>query len=342
MTIHDRRAICDHAKSALEANRQPMQRIVLIYLCIITGLSIAGSILTVVLTDRIADTGGLSNMGLRSILSTAQTLLPLVQALALLGLQVGFTDAALKTCRGQRVSPELLRSGFRRFFPQLRSILLQAFLYGAAAMLCMYLATYIFLFLPVSQDFQALIMPVIQSASILSSEIVLDDATILAAADAVLPVVWIFAGLFILLFIPMYYHYRLTLYRILDHERPRAFVALLESRGMMRRSRLQLLKLDLHFWWYYLLQLLIPLVCYGDMLLPMVGITLPLPEMVSYYLFLILSLALQFVFLYACMNRVAVTYAAFYDVLLSQKKEVLAGKMQPPVPARTPWDNSYE
>jgi len=342
MTIRDHRAICDHAKCTLDANKQPMQQILLLYLGIITGLSIVSSILTVLLTDRIANTGGLSNMGLRSILSTARTLLPLVQTVVLMGLQVGFTDAALRTCRGRQVSPGILRAGFRRFFPQLRSVLLQGFFYGMTGMMCLYLSIYIFLFLPVSQDFQDLIMPVIQSASVLSNEILLDEATVMAAAGSLMPVFWIFGALFLLIFMPMYYQYRLALYRILDHDRPRALLALMESRGLLRRARLQLLKLDLRFWWYYLAQLLIPLVCYGDVLLPMLGISLPLSEMAGYYLFLILSLVLQFAFLYVSMNRVAVTYAAFYDTLLQEKAHLPAFKKQPPAPASVPWNDQYE
>ena len=342
MTIRDRHAIRSAAKQALDAQKQPMQQILMIYLGIITALSLAASFLTVFLSDRIADTGGLSNMGLRSVLSTAQTLLPFVQALVFLALQVGYTDAALRTCRGQDVSRDTLLGGFRRFFPMLRATLLQGFLYAMSGLLCMYLATYIFLFLPVSQGFQDLIMPVIESASILSSTITLDEATVMAAADMLKPVLWIFAALFLLLFIPMYYNYRLTLYRLLDHSRPRAFLALMESRAMMRRARIQLLKLDITLWWYYALHLLIPLVCYGDVLLPLAGIQLPLPEMVSYFLFLILSLVLQFVAFYFTMNHVAVTYAVFYDALLEEKKSLLERKPQPPTPVKVPWNDQYE
>lgn len=337
MTIRDRRAMEQTARERLAAGQDQLQPLLLIYLAIITGLSLAASILTVVLTDRIADTGGLSNMGLRSVLSTAQTLLPLVQTLVLWGLQVGYHTAALGVARGEPVSRDTLFGGFRRFFPMLRAMLMQGLMYGMTGMTCMYLAVYIFLLLPVSGAFQEAIMPAIQSASILSGTITLDETAVAAASAAVMPALWIFAGLFLLVFVPMYYNFRLTLYRIIDHSRPRALLAMMESRALLRRGRLQLLKVDLRLWWYYLLQLLAPMICYGDVLLALAGITLPIPEMASYFLFLILSLAAQFAVCYFFMNRVSVTYAVFYDTVLAEK---MAQVQQPPVPAQNPWQDS--
>lgn len=342
MTIRDRRAIRAAADSALGSAQQGMRQILLSYIGIITALSLGCSVLTVILSDRIADTGGLRNMGLRSALSTAQTLLPIVQMLVLWGLQLGYHTAALRVARGEPVSSDTLFGGFRRFFPLLRAMLVQGFLYTMAGVMSMYAAVYIFLLLPVSGDFQEIVMPAIESASILSGTITLDEATVMAAAGAMMPALWIFGGLFLLFFVPMYYRYRLVMYRLIDHSHPRAFLALLESRAIMRRSRFQLLKLDLGFWWFYALQLLAPLLCYGDVLLGMFGIALPVPEMAAYFLFLILSLAAQAVIFSLALNRVSVTYAVFYDTLLAQKEAERAERQRPPLPVHIPWQSPYE
>ena len=339
MTIRDRRAIRAAAGNALGSAQQDMRQILLVYIGIITALSLGCSALTVVLSERIADTGGLSNMGLRSALSTAQTLLPMVQMLVLWGLQIGYHTAALRVARGEPVSRDTLFGGFRRFLPMLRAMLMQGFLYTMAGILSMYAAVYIFLLLPVSGDFQRIVMPAIESASSLSGTITLDEATVMAAADAMMPVLWIFGGLFLLIFIPMYYRYRLVMYRLIDHSHPRAFSALLESRAMMRRNRLQLLRLDLGFWWFYALQLLTPLICYGDVLLGMLGIVLPLPDLAAYFLFLILSLIAQAALSFFALNRVSVTYAVFYDTLLAQTEQA---RQRPPVPAHIPWQSPYD
>lgn len=339
MNIRDRRSIHHAAGQALADAKGDLKQIVLIYLGIITVLSLAASGLSVLLSDRIAETGGLRNMGLRSALSTIQTLLPLVQSLVLLGLEIGYCNVGMQIYRGNSVSHETLLAGFRRFFPFLRAVLLQGFLYIAAGVMSLYAGVYLFLMLPASQDFRNLMVPLMESASTLSSTIMLDEATLIAASDAIMPAVWIFVVLFLLVFTPMYYRYRMVPYCLIDQERPRALLAMHQSRMLMHRNRFALLKLDLSLWWFYGLQVLTLLVCYGDSLLALLGITLPWSSMVSYFVFLILSLALQFAVYYVSMNRVSVTYAIAYETLLHSLQEK-AG-LNPDVPANVPWNDQY-
>ena len=87
---------------------------------------------------------------------------------------------------------------------------------------------------------------------------------------------------------------------------------------MMKRNGFALFRLDLSLWWYFLLTALASAVGYGDVLLPMVGITLPWPETVSYFLFYGLFLVIQFAIYYFFGNRVGITYALAYDSLLPQ------------------------
>lgn len=339
MNIRDRRTIHNSAGQAVAAAKGDLKQIVLIYTGIITALSLAASGVSVLLSDRIATTGGLSNMGLRSVLSTVQTLLPMVQALVLLGLEIGYCHVAMGVYRSEPVSRDTLFGGFRRFFPLLRAVLLQAFLYSAVGLLSMYLSVYIFLMLPASAAFQALMLPLIESASTLNSTIMLDEATLSAATEAVMPVLWIFAVLFLLVFLPMYYRYRMVPYCLIDQKRPRALLAMHQSRMLMYRNRFALLKLDLSLWWFYGLQVLAALICYGDLLLPILGITLPWSPTVSYFVFLILSLAMQFAVYYFFMNRVSVTYAAAYEALLHSLQERV--NVKPTAPANVPWKDQY-
>ena len=106
---------------------------------------------------------------------------------------------------------------------------------------------------------------------------------------------------------------------------------------MMRRNRFALLRLDLSLWWFYLLQVVIVLVGYGDMLLPLLGITLPLSDSANSLLCFGLSLALQFVIYLLTMNRVAVTYATAYDALLPKEQTAQKAPQTPAVP----WQNQY-
>ena len=340
MNIRDRRAIHHAAGQSLANAKGDPKRIVLIYLGIITVLSLASSLVSVLLSNRIADTGGLSNMGLRSMLSTAQTVLPLVQSLVFLGLEMGYCIVALRIARGEEFSQDTLFGGFRRFFPLLRAMLLQGFIYFAIGMLALYPSIYIFLMLPISAQFYEIVTPLAENTSILTGTLVLDEATTAAAYDAMMPMFLIYLGVALLIAIPLYYQLRMVTYRLVDQPRPGALAALRESRVMMRRNRFALFKLDLSLWWFYGLQALVMLLCYGDVLLRLVGITLPWSGTVSYFLFLILSLALQFVVYYFAMNRVSVTYAIAYETLLSQNQPQET-PAKPPMSANVPWQDQY-
>lgn len=336
MNIRDRQAIHHAAGQSLENAKGEPQKILLVYLGIVTGLSLVVAALSTLLTGRIENTGGLSNMGLRSVLSTAKAVLPLVQSLIFLGLEVGYCTVALRIVRGECVSNDTLFGGFRRFLPLLRAQILLGFLYAGVGMLSVYTGVYLFLMLPLSNGFYEAIMPMMESATA-GGTLIIDEPLMAAASEAIVPSLWIFAILFLLLFLPMHYNYRMVTYRLIDQQRPGALRAIHESRVMMRRNRIALLKLDLTIWWFYLLQAAILLIAYLDILLPMLGITLPISNTVSYFLFLALSLGLQFVVYYFCMNKVAVIYATAYETLLPKKEP----EMPAPVPSANPWQDQY-
>ena len=340
MNIRDRHSIFRSATDTLDRDGARLQQILLLYLGIITALSLGASVLTVVLSERIADTGGLRNMGLRSILSTVQTLLPMVQTIASMGLQIGYCTAALYALRGNNFSRSTLLGGFRHFFPLMWSYCLQIFLYMSLGITSVYLGTYIFMLLPMSAPLQSLMTPLMESITVMSETITVDEATVAAITDALKPALWFIAALYLPILIPTIYRYRMVIYRIIDQPRPRAMLALRESRLMMHRNRIALLKLDLRLWWYYALQLLILLVCYGDSLLTLLGVTLPWSDTVSYFLFLILSLVLQFVVFYFTMNRVTLIYASAYESMIpdfEDKKRQLIEKRTAMMQARKPW-----
>lgn len=335
MNIRDRRAIHQAAGQSLAEAKGDPRKILIIYLLIVSGLTLTASAVSVILSNRIAETGGLGNIGLRAILSTGKSILPMVQSVILLGLELGYCTMALRISRGEAVSTDTLFGGFRRFFPLVIAQMLQGAIYLLAALLCLYPSTYIFLMLPSSESFQQIITHAMGSTSTLNPALILDEATMAAASEALLPMLWIFFGLYLLLLIPLHYRYRMVIYRLIDHPRARPMLALLESRAMMRRNRFALFRLDLNLWWFYLLQALIMVVCYGDALLPLLGVTLPFSSTVSYFLFMTLSLILQFVVYHFSMNRVSVTYATAYNTLLKEQEEQAA-----PVPAN-PWQNQY-
>ena len=334
MNIRDRSAIHQTAEHSLANAKGDPKKILLIYLAIITGLSLAVAGVSILLSNRIADTGGLGNMGLRSVLSTAKSVLPLVQSVILLGLEMGYYTMALNITRGEPISNDTLFGGFRRFFPLLRAQILLSFLYLGLGLLAVYPGAYIFLMLPISEGFYEVLTPIMESASQLTGTVTIDEASMIAVSEAMEPALWIMGGLFLLLFIPTSYRYRMVTFRLIDQSRPGALRAMRESRAMMHRNRFALFRLDLSLWWFYALQGLTVALCYSDMLLPMFGITLHWSESVSYFVFLCLSLLVQFVVYYLFMNRVSVTYATAYGALLPKEQP------KEPTPVN-PWQDQY-
>ena len=105
-----------------------------------------------------------------------------------------------------------------------------------------------------------------------------------------------------------------------DNPRQGALAAMAQSRRLLRGNCFALFRLDLSLWWFYLASLVINLLCYGDVLLPMIGVSFPWSSTVSFYAFFILSLAAQVALNYFAMNRVYAVYAVAYDALLDQQQ----------------------
>ena len=64
----------------------------------------------------------------------------------------------------------------------------------------------------------------------------------------------------------------MTKYIIIEKPGISAITALRSSRIMMRGNAVNLFKLDLRLWWYYLAMTVSTVICYGDQLLPALGI----------------------------------------------------------------------
>ena len=325
MNIRDRREIRQAASHALATVAGNPRRVALVYGGILCLLSLVSTLISFYLNAEIAGTGGLSNMGLRSVLSTIQAVLPFLQIAVTLGLELGYAAAMLNIARGRSAEPRDLLGGFRKFLPMAVSVMWQIIICSAAIIAALYVSCWIFMFLPSYDAFLDVIEPVLESMTTMSTAMILDDATLAAAMEAMIPMLRIFAVLAAIVLIPITYQYRMVTFCLADAAGYLSGLgALRESRRMMRRNRFQLFRLDLGFWWYYLLQVLISLVCYGDALLPMFGITLPWSQTASYFVFLILSLALQLGVYVLCMNRVTVTYATAYDALRPKPQKGVA------------------
>ena len=323
MDFRNRRAIHAQARSLLSASNGDHKNIALWYTVIGAVMTLGFSVFSQLLGSRIDTTGGLGNIGLRSILSTGQTLLPIVQLLITLGLNLGYHRAVLFLARQQEASPRTLLDGFRYFGPMLRAGLFQVLLYLSYGVLTLYPAATLFAMTPWAEPFNAMMEPYLNSASTLGGNLVLEESAVLAMAPTLVPMMWIWLGLFLLLFIPTYFSYRMSTFCIADNPRLGAFASLRKSKFLLRGNRFALFRLDLSLWWFYALQFLISALCYGDSIAILLGISLPWSPEFGFYFFFVLALIVQILVYYFLMNRVNVAYAVAFDILNDRFEEQL-------------------
>lgn len=299
------------------------KRIAAMFAGLTLGLSALVTLAGLLLDLQISQSTGLSGMSLRTVLSSVQSLLPIISALAAMCLEVGYQAAMLRVARGQYASPQTLRLGFDRFWVLLRCTVLEGLILFGITFGGIYLSTMLFMFTPFSRKAVELIAPLMENVTLLNPEIVLDDALYTQLMQAMLPAFALCAVVVLLLAVPVLFRLRMVRYVIIDRPGMGALAALQESRKMMKGNCLRLLKLDVSLWWYYGAGLLTMLLCYGDVLLPMAGVSLPWSDTVSYYLFYVLYLAAQFAVYYFLRNPAETAYAIAYDAI--RPKEVQTG-----------------
>ena len=279
------------------------------------------TVLNHVLGLQIDNFGGLSNLGKKTMLSSIQSMLPLAQSILTMCLDVGYVAAMLRIARGMYTSAQTLRLGFDRFWVLLRCSVFKGLIFTGVTFVSMYTGIMIFMMTPLAEPAVEIITPLMSQMSALNSALVIDDATYAQLLRAMAPC-FAFGGIVLLILGgPIFYSFRMVNYVIIDKPAMGALMALRESKKMMRGHRLQLLKLDVSLWWYYLASAAALLVCYGDSLLPMAGVELPVSETVAFFGFYVLYMAASFCVHYFLRNRAEVSYALAYDAVKPEEKQ---------------------
>lgn len=320
MNLRNTREIKDFASRRLEASASQKQ-IVLIYVALALGLTALVTVLNHVLDLQIENFGGLSNLGKKTMLSSVQSMLPMAQSILTMCLDVGYVAAMLRIARGMYTSPQTLRLGFDRFWVLLRCSIFKGLILTGVAFGSMYTGIMIFMLTPLAEPVVEIVTPLMSQMSLLDSAVMIDDATYAQLVRAMLPC-FAFGGVMLLILGgPIFYSFRMVNYVIIDKPAMGALMALRESKKMMRGHRLQLLKLDLTLWPYYLASGAALVVCYGDVILPMLGVELPVSEMVAFFGFYALYMAASFCVHYFLRNRAEVSYALAYDAVKPEEKQ---------------------
>lgn len=312
MSIPSAKYLKKKASNRLQSGNDP-KKVVLVYGGIVALSSLVVTVVQDLLDSQISQTGGIQNIGTRSMLTTADTVLTIAQLLLVMCLTLGYTGSMLRIARGQYASPNSLKAGGERIWVLLRTRLLQMLIMTAAAFALCFLVVNVCLLTPLSNRVIA-VMDTVPAEELLSNGLAL-----IALYSAMLPIILIY----LVALVPLLWYFSCT-YRMVDYlliDRPQlgAFGVLRESRRMMQGNMKMMLRVDLSFWWYYLLQALVSVLVYLNMVLAPFAIGLP-PE-VLYWGTVVLYLAADFALRYFFSNKVAVTYALFYDSLCSKQEQ---------------------
>lgn len=298
-------------------------------------MALAGLLLTVVnylIQMRIDGTGGLGGISERSILTTLQSMLQLGQFALLPFWQAGYLAVAIALFRGKSADGNTLLSGFNRFGPLLRLYLLQLLIFGGIMIVSNYISSNIYMMTPWGIKLMQMTLDAMEQTG--STQ--LDDAALEAMLSYSLPMMILSAVIFLIAAAPTFYRLRMSQYIIMDSQDNSALRAMGLSGHLMRGNRFSLFKLDLSFWWYYLLCVLIGIIAYVDVVLGLLDISLPWSSAALFFVPYLLYLVLQMGFCLWQQNRVSVTYAAFYETLIQPHQPEEPSQ---PTPKNLPWDD---
>ena len=318
------------AAASLRAAAYPPSRLLAIHSGVMAGVSLVIAAISYILEHAIKPAGGLSAMDLQATLSTIQVMLRLAQLVVMPFWAAGLSYAAIGIARGRRTGPSDLTEGFYRFKPLLTSNLLIAVQYLVRAFISLYLSLQLMVFTPVAHKLYDAAVKLEEEPELGLAALLGQDYVPVMVTYAV-----IFGVVFLAVCLPVFYRYRLTSYLIMDDQEKGGIRAMLRSRMLMLRRRWDLAKLDLSFWWYYLLLGLGMALSCGDLILAAAGVTLPVPDGVAYWIFLCLGLLVQLAVKILAGPKVAVTYAHRYDRYLKDLPP--QRKVKQVDPADLPW-----
>lgn len=335
MDIRNRRALKETAGARLAAADYDPRRLALIH----TGVAAAAGLMIVlmdfVVNHYMENTGGLSGIGMRSVLETIQATLQYIRNLAAPFWQFGFVYAMLQISRGEQARPKSLLEGFRQFGAVLRLRLSQGMIYLGIMVGGLYLCSYLFVMTPYAQPMMEMLEPMVsENVTMEQLEAAVLQMPMEQLMQVAMPFFIMFGILALLVGLFLFYCFRMADYIVLEQPRITAVRAMFFSTRMTKKNRFALLRLDLSFWWFYGLSAVCILLGYLDYLLPLVGVTLPVSADAAWLLCYILGLLAQLALYWYAYSYVQTTYACAYDVLRQQLEET----MPPMVPQNLPWE----
>ena len=312
------------------------RRMAMFHTGIAVAVALVSTVLQYVLQEGMGNTSGLSGIGTRSILETIQTVLHYANMILTPFWGLGFLYVALQWAKGEYARKEDLLMGFQRFGPYLGLMLNRGLLAFAVAFLTMNISSIFYMVTPAAADLTELATTTGgDTVAVMEMLDQMPMEEIMSLTSSLIPVLLIWLVLFAALLIPLLYRFRFAEYVILENKGIRGIGAMVLSAALLRRRCWQLFRLDLKFWWYYGLKILCMVLCYLDMLLSALGVTLPVGGEMAYMGSYLLYLAALFCVEVAFRPQVDTAYALAYETL---KELNPLPKKEPEVPKHMPWN----
>ena len=214
-------------------------------------------------------------------------------------------------------------------FPFSILLFVRGILYLFLGIVGAYAGSAVFLMTPGAQQMYAL-MQELTAAGITDPYELLENEAYVTASMAMAPYMMVAAGVMIA---PVAYRLRFAEFALMDMPRQGALRSVIQSWRMTRKNCWSLLKLDLHFWWFYLAQVLILGLNYGDLLLERLGVELTISADAMVFAFYVVALLCEFALYVWKKNEVFSVYTLAYDQLMAPREET-----PKPQPKNVPWN----
>lgn len=301
-----------NAERELSAANVPPRKLVLYHSLITAGAVLLTALVQLLLQNQIANTGGLSGMDSRAVLSTVETLLSGCVRISLPFWQFGLTFAIWSIHRQRQTEFSDLTLGFRNLGPVLRFLLLNGLILVGAAIVLIYPLCGILMVTPLGAPAVQAVEAQI-AAGVTDMNAMTEDPVLLAA---VMPLAGVSILLSSVVLIPLSYRLRMGRLALAEDPKAGAVSAVRKSMNITRKNCMALFRLDLHFWWYFLAMGLTNLLTYGDGICAAMNIALPFSATAQYFLFAVLGLAAQTALLGAFGAKIELTYASAFDAMV--------------------------
>ena len=302
------------AAGLLDGTQGAYRKTVLLHSAVSLAALVVIMVLEVLIGNAMDQTGGLADMGIRSILGTVRGVLSMAVNILLPFWELGILYTSVRVTRRQNWDFSMLTRGFNRIGPVVRYFLAQIGILILVAVVCSNIVVMLTMWMPVPAELQDA-MAQIDLTAVPDPEQLAEILPMEQLTAYMLPTLILFTVAYCGLLIHLGYRFRLGQYLLLDEQKVGAVAALGISNALTRGNKWKLFRLDLSFWWFYALQAVAMAVAYGPELLVLMGVTLPVSAGVANILFYVLYAGISLGIAWCAGAYVQTTYACAYEQL---------------------------